>query len=67
MALSPDNATLAAESMINGQGNVSEYNHLIEISLLNTGYIVISESMVYLIESTEEQDNNLTEIKTLDT
>ncbi|MBP1909032.1 hypothetical protein [Methanolobus bombayensis] len=62
-ALSINNETSSAESMITEQGNVSEYNHLIELSLLNTGYVVVSESMVYLIESTKGQDSNQTEIK----
>ncbi len=63
MALSSDNETLSAESIITDQGNVSEYNHLIEVSLLNSGYVVVSESMVYLIETAEGQDLNQTEIK----
>lgn len=63
IALSSENQTSPAESMMAYQGDVSEYNHLIEVSLLNTGYVVVSESMVYLIESTEDQDSNQTEIK----
>nr|WP_321498622.1 hypothetical protein [uncultured Methanolobus sp.] len=63
MALSNDNGTLTADSAIIGQGNVSEYNHLIEVSLLNTGYIVVSESMVYLIESSGNPDSDQTQIK----
>ncbi|WMW24814.1 hypothetical protein RE474_12130 [Methanolobus sediminis] len=63
LALSSDNETLPAESIISEQGNVSEYNHLIEVSLLNTGYVVVSESMVYLIESSGNLDSKQTEIK----
>jgi hypothetical protein len=63
IALTSGNETLATESMMTEQGNVSEYSHLIEVSLLNTGYIVVSESMVYLIDSIEDEDFNQTEIK----
>jgi len=62
LALSPDNVTLSPESMTSGQGNVSEYNHLIEVSLLNSGYIVVSESMVYLIDPTNKQHSNQSQI-----
>jgi hypothetical protein len=65
MALSSDNGNLSVESVTAEQGNISEYNHLIEVSLLDTGYVVVSESMVYLIESAGDQYSNQNQIMLL--
>ncbi|TQD23464.1 hypothetical protein FKV42_13125 [Methanolobus vulcani] len=62
MALSSDNGNLSVESVTAEQGNVSEYSHLIEVSLLDTGHVVVSESIVYLIDSAEDEYSNQSQI-----